>query len=438
MKKTLFTVLAVASVLLTSGCRNGNQPHFNIVELRSVGKELPNPNIDPSHCKPEGAEATLRSIRYIPGKSIYYMDYTAKVDWESILTDKTHQTQIFDFLGATKRVNDALFDETYQIGLPEYQGAACSGFICHNRKGEMLNCRNYDGDFGEMVVVFNHNVKPGEHKSVMMTDLNAAQITSGTFGYDGDQVLLRDSIDINVLLRQPVALIDGMNDAGLVLTCYQLPDFQAEDGSIVDPYESPTPRPRGINQNTGKPQASYTALHYLILTTCETVEDAIDLFHSYDCVSLLRNLNIHWCISDANNWKTLEYWKDETGTDSLYVFDEEARSKSAFLGNHNIAYEYMSMENYYYHPIPSSTFYMDYWQREFGGVFRAHNMMHHYSLIMDEEEALQCLQYGNFGIEVPGQVTNWSCVYNSKQRTILFNVRDEADKAFTIDLKKDL
>ena len=439
MKKTLLTVLAVATALLLTGCRNCHQSHLKIVELRSAGKELPNPNIDPSHCKPEGAEATLRSVRYVPGKPIYYMDYTAKVDWESILTDETHQTQLFDFMGVTNKVNDALFDETYQIGQAEYSGAACSGFICHNSRGEMLNCRNYDGDYGEMVVVFNHNVNPGEHKSVMMTDLNAAQMTSGNFNYGGSEALLREGIDVNVLLRQPVALIDGMNDAGLVLTCYQLPDFQDEEGSIVDPFESPTPRPRAINQNTGKPQASFTALHYLALTTCETVEDVIALFRSYDCVSLFRNLNIHWCISDANNnWKTLEYWKEKDGTDTLYVFDEEARSKSAFLGNHNIAYEYMSMENYYYNPVPSSTFYMDYWQREFGGVFRAHNMMHHYSLIMDEEEALQCLQYGNFGIEVPGQVTNWSCVYNSKQKTILFNVRDEMDKAFTIDLKKDL
>ena len=439
MKKSLSILLAAAAALLMTSCRNACNQNLNIVELRSAGKELPNPNIDPSHCKPEGAEATLRSIRYVPGKPIYYMDYTANVDWKGILTDESHQTQLFDFMGVTNRVNDALFDETYQIGQAEYPGAACSGFICHNRKGEMLNCRNYDGNYGEMVVVFNHNVKPGEHKSVMMTDLNAAQMTSGTFGYDGDKVLLRDGIDINVLLRQPVSLIDGMNDAGLVLTCYQLPDFQDEEGSIVDPFESPTPRPRAINQNTGKPQASFTALHYMILTNCATVDDVIDLFHSYDCISLFRNLNIHWCISDANNnWKTLEFWKDKDGKDTLYVFDEEARSKSAFLGNHNIAYEYMSMENYYYNPVPSSTFYMDYWQREFGGVFRAHNMMHHYSLIMDEEEALQCLQYGNFGIEVPGQVTNWSCVYNSKQRTILFNVRDEMDQAFTIDLKKDL
>ena len=65
-------------------------------------------------------------------------------------------------------------------------------------------------------------------------------------------------------------------------------------------------------------------------------------------------------------------------------------------------------------------------------------MMNYYSLVMDEEKALSVLQQGNFGIEVPGQVTNWSCVYNGKQKTILFNVRDQVDRAFTIDLKTDL
>ena len=97
-----------------------------------------------------------------------------------------------------------------------------------------------------------------------------------------------------------------------------------------------------------------------------------------------------------------------------------------------------SMENYYYHPTPSSTFYSDYWQRGFGGVFRAHNMMNYYSLVMDEEEALSVLQQGSYGIEVPGHLTNWSCVYNGTQKTVLFTVRNQTDRAFLIDLKKDL
>ena len=62
MKKSMLFVLAVAAALLLTGCRNCNQANIKIVELCSAGNELPNPNINPSHCKPEGAEARERHI----------------------------------------------------------------------------------------------------------------------------------------------------------------------------------------------------------------------------------------------------------------------------------------------------------------------------------------------------------------------------------------
>ncbi len=440
MKKSII-LLALALLVAVSGCKKDPQPdpnEFPIVALRSAGKEIPNANITPERCIPEGSKATLSSIRYVPGHPIYYMDYTANVDWESLLTD--YNLPLYGMYNLTGKATNALFNYTPGPTITgKIQGNTCSGFICHNSKGEMLNCRNYDGDYGEMVVVFNHNVKPGEHKSVMMTDLNGAQKFSNTAGYDGDNVLLREGIDLNVLLRQPLSTVDGMNDAGLVLTCYQLPNFDDRNEPIVDPLPSVTPRPFAIYQDTDKPKVGFISLHILALTKCATVQEVIDLFRSYDFTTLNQGMNIHWCISDANNdWRTLEYWVGSDGSDSLFVFDEEARSHSANLGGHDVAYEYRSMENYYYNPAPASTFFMDYWQRDFGGVVRAHNMMGHYSPVMDEEDALRCLQYGNFGIEVPGQVTNWSCVYNAKQRTVLFNARDDMSQAFTIDLKKDL
>ncbi|MCQ2270670.1 MAG: linear amide C-N hydrolase [Bacteroidales bacterium] len=437
MKKIL-TILTIACVAFVfTGCQK-DVPNKFIVELRSVGKEIPNPNITPERCIPEGAEATLESIRYIPGHPIYYMDYTANVDWGSLLTD--NNLPLYGMYYLTSKVTNALFN--YIPGptnTDKIQGNACSGFICYNKKGELLNCRNYDGDYGEMVVVFNRNVKPGEHKSVMMTDLNAAQKYSGTGGYNGDNVLLRGGIDLNVLLRQPISTVDGMNDAGLVITSYQLPNFNDRNNPTIDPFPNVTPRPFAVDQNTGKPRIGFSGLHILALTKCATVQDVIDLFRSYDFTTLGRDLNVHWCVSDANNnWKTLEYWVGSDGRDSLYVFDENARAHSANLSSHNVGYEYLSMENYYYNPIPAATWSMDFWQRDFGGVVRAQNMMDHYSPIMDEVAALFCLQYGNFGIEVPGQVTNWSCVYNAKQRTILFNARNDMSQAYTIDLKKDL
>ena len=455
MKKTLSILLVATATLAIVGCQKDPLPNqkgsydFKIERLRDVGQTIPNPKIDLNNCIPEGSKETLESVRYVEGKPIYYMDYMAKVDWESLLIqDKDNHFPVFCLKDVSDKISQALF-RSYKTKEPaEGPYGSCSGFICNNSKGELLNCRNFDGDFGEMVVIFNHNVKPGEHKSVMMADLSWAQKYAGDNSYGGDNVL-KNGKEMNVLLRQPISTVDGMNDAGLVIAGYQLPDFQDQDSTVVDPYPSPTPRPYGTDQTTGKPQIGFITVFYQALTTCKTVDDVIDMLRKHDYVALMRNLNMHWCVSDASGrWRTLEYWKDENGqqavgnpkgkADILHVYDEDARSKSAFLGNHNIAYEYKSMENYYYHPTPSSTFYTDYWQRGFGGVFRAHNMMNYYSLVMDEEEALSVLQQGSYGIEVPGHLTNWSCVYNGTQKTVLFTVRNQTDRAFLIDLKKDL
>ena len=462
MKKIFLALMAVAAIAMT-GCKEQPQPvdpnpqpetengEFKIEKLRAIGKPIPNPTITLTNCKPEGSDTTLKSIRYVEYKPIYYMDYMAQVDWESLLTQPADEhIEVFDVTKITNKVSQALFNNpAIQTENPE-MGGSCSGFICHNSRGELLHGRNFDGDYGEMVVVFNKNVKPGEHKSVMMTDLNMVQKTSGEMLYGGDSALLKPGKELNVLLRQPMIALDGMNDAGLVISCYQLPDFQKQDSSLLDPYpyKSPTPRPYGTDQSTNKIQSNMMAVMYLALTKCTTVDEVVDLFRSYDYVALNRTANLHWCVSDTKDFLHMEYWpgddynaegENPKGTvDVLFTYNADQRSKSAFLGNHNIAYEFMSMENYYYHPVPSSTFYTDYWQREFGGVFRAHNMMSHYSLVMEEETALRVLQTGSYGLEVPGHTTNWSCIYNSARRTILFTVRNQTDRAFSIDLKTDL
>ena len=463
MKKTFSILLAAAATLAIVGCQKDDESEplpepqkeeFTIERLRDVGQPIPNPKINLNNCIPEGSEKTLESVRYVPGKPIYYMDYTAKVDWKSLLIQpRDKHFDVFCLKDVSAKITKALFKEPELNDPFEGPYGSCSGFICNNMNGDLLNCRNFDGDFGEMVVVFNHNVEKGEHKSVMMADLSWAQKYAGDTSYVGDSIFLKKDKkkEMNVLLRQPISTVDGMNDAGLAIAAYQLPDFQDQDSTIVDHYPnpSPTPRPFGSDQTTNKPQIGFISVFYLALTTCATVQDVIDMLYQHDYVALLRQLNMHWCVSDASGeWRTLEYWPSEDvqvvgklkkgQKDILYVYDEEDRSKSAFLGNHNIKYEYKSMENYYYHPTPSSTFYTDYWQRQFGGVFRAHNMMHHYSLIMDEKKALSVLQEGNYGIEVPKHVTNWSCVYNCKQKTVLFTVRNQTDRAFFIDLKTDL
>ena len=64
-------------------------------------------------------------------------------------------------------------------------------------------------------------------------------------------------------------------------------------------------------------------------------------------------------------------------------------------------------------------------------------MMRHYSPVMTEE-ALKCLQFGNYGIEVPNEVTDWSCVYNTRKKTMIFNMRNDLSTVYSVDLNKDL
>lgn len=275
--------------------------------MRDVGKEIPNAKITLSDCIPEGSEATLKSIRYVEGKALYYMDYMAEVDWQDLLTQPADQHFSYPCLKSfTDKVSMALFG-AIPGGEVSNPGGSCSGFICTNSKGEMLHGRNYDGDVGEMVVVFNKNVKPGEHKSVMMTDLNVVQQLSGDMRYNyRDSALLKPGQELNALLRQPLFALDGMNDAGLVISCYQLPNFytgtpeQVKQESGEFPYDDPNGarRPRPIQQESGKPQAGFMGLHNMALTKCTTVDEVIDLFKSYDFVTLDAGINLHWCVTD--------------------------------------------------------------------------------------------------------------------------------------------
>ena len=385
------------------------------------------------------------------------MDYTAEVDWDLLLMDTKCKdtTQIirrnvpYNLYGideATKKVDSLLFYKrpVGQDTSRTKSSRVCSGFVCHNEHNELLFCRNYDGDKNPLVVVYNKAVKPREYKSVMMTELPMAQMFSGLekeYGYDS--CLLEKGKSLDVLLRQPSAIMDGMNEKGLCIAAYQLPNFEVDESSeleitgIEDNYK--TPRPYGVYQNTGKPQITATFLHRMILSKCATVNDVINLFKKYDYVTTAPEINIHWYVADADgNWATLEFWKDKNGKDSLYVMDEKYRQWASYSSVNNIPYEYRCIENYYCNEKAARTYNYDYWQHGYSTKQRALNMMSHYSPVMTEEDALRCLQYGNFGIETPNEVTDWSCVYNPKKKTILFNMRDDLSTVYFIDLMKDL
>lgn len=428
---------------------SGNINGIEVVNLRSAGKEIPNMSIDPTVLKEPNAEKSLLSLRYVEPLPIYFMDYYVDAAPDFLVNSTTKRYALYDIGTFLTDYDNYLYNNTpiacHQPINPSTtytrcRQRACSGFYCYSPEGDLLFCRNYDGDINPLLILFNKGVKPGEHKSVMMTELAYCQSLFGLYSeYAYDSCLLEHGKNVEVLLRQPIAIMDGMNDAGFCIAAYQLPDFQNDDNPITEYDANRTPRPYGINQNTGKPQTNLCILHASLLAKCTTVEEAVDYLKSHNYVTLIDQTNVHWLVADATgDCKTLEYWKGNDGRDSLFVMDEEYRLKGLYYAICNVPYETRSIENYYCNHEAQKSYFYDWWQHSYSTKTRVLNMMSHYTPVMTEIEALRCLQHGSYGMEEPGLVTDWSCVYNPKKRTILFTMRNNLSKAYTIHLDKDL
>ena len=456
MKKNTFALLAIATVSFC-GCQKemptptpAEEP-LNIINVMEKGKELDNPNYGGVGVSfnLDGSMETLKSFRHVSRGRVYYMDYKVQFPWnEFIIKDKNNRFTVNNYLKFNKKVNDT-------FGLPSLNDfidapRGCSGFICKNEKNELLFGRNLDGVPGQMVILFNRNVPEGEYKSVMLSNVCYANRWNGAGEYDDDASLLKDGIDLSVLLRQNMAVMDGMNEHGLCFAAYQLPNYQHyEDGELAEiEFPDDSPRPWSIDQNTGKPQITLSVLHNRILSTCRTVEDVRKLFLSYDYTCLIPNTAVHWFIADAEgHCAVFEYWNrgidpttGEKTPDTLYIMDTE---KDRILATHGalaqVPYERNSIENYYCNPEANVTFNTDHWQLGFSNKCRVQRMMTYYWPVMSEEQALRCLQQGNFGMELPSpQVTDWSCVYNPKQGTLLFNMRDDLSEVYFLNVYEEL
>lgn len=440
-------MMAVAAITLT-GCKESTgEPEptpwdkYKPLDVRKNGKvfrEITQAEID--NCKLPGSDTTLRSLRHVSRGRVYYMDYEVQFPWEKFIRkDSTQRYKANDFKTFNNDVNKELFFNYPDNEVLEHP-RGCSGFVCKDPSGNLLMGRNLDGIPGQMMVLFNKHPKEGEYKSVMLTNLAYANSWNGTYDYDPDSSLFRKDLRMDVLLRQPIIVVDGMNEHGLCMAIYQLPNTQ--DGKMKD-YESLTPRPISVDQQTGKEQLTFSSINYMILAKCKTVEDVEELFKSYDFTVLMSNENIHWIVADAkNDWRILEYWnrynkETDTWKDTLYIYDEW-RIEETHTAGIPVPYERFSIENYYINKEACLTYGADVWQYGFSNKTRVQNMMAHYQPTMTEEAALECLQYGNFGMELPGQLTDWSCVYNPRKGTVIFNMRNDLSEVYSIDIKKEL
>ena len=417
--------LAIAAAVLLASCcgkADGNTP----LRVLSLGEPITMNPLGLDHCKPAESADVLASLRRIDDK-FYYMDYTIDLQLDSLIDKDLRSIEDFNLA-----LHSILFNEPEKEDFGDINALSCSGFVCKNPAGQTLFGRNFDGGAGPLLMTFN---TANGYRFVASTN---PIYNSFKMYYDpekgGDGVLNNGKTPLYGLLRQPFATTDGMNEYGLCFGAFQLPTF----GGLDPKFE---PNPDKLQQETGKKALGIMLMHSCILGKCKTIKEAEEFLRAHDMVNPLP-LNVHWMMADATgDWAIFEYWKNE-----LYVY----RAKELYdLSNHkrgqqHIQWEWFSIENYYRHPEPYLSFPVNQaentanWQQQMTNKLRVEHMMNFYHPVMTEMEALECLQEGHFGIEEFGGITDWSMVFNPAERTILFNMRDDMSKIYTLDLKKDL
>lgn len=426
MKKVFLAFMALAAVALVS-CKEQKQKEEEpqkdaYTSIHSMGAPVTNPT-NAQWCKVANAEQTLLSLRHVSDR-FYYMDFASDLTLQTLVEAKLRTNE-----AVNKAMNDLWFYPDGQEDPYDEEHPSCSGFICFNEAGELLFGRNFDGAGGPMCMVFNK--VNGTYDYIQLTAPNYnSKLYNGSLQKreNGDGVLSDGETSLHRLLRQPVATMDGMNEHGLCFGAFQLPVFRDDKDT------NRTHGPRRVMQDSGKNVINSSIMHNLILSECKTVKDVEKFLRKHDFVATHPSLNVHWMVADATgDYAVFEYWED-----SLYVLRAKDRNNIVHLTSRVVPYEYNSIENYYCNPTATFNYLTDRWQNIYSSKVRVNHLMMSYKPVMNEMDALRCLQEGSFGVEMLGDVTNWSCVYNTAQRTILFCMRNDMSTIYNVDLKKEL
>lgn len=443
MKRIGITTLMFATVLiLAAGCEKIDSPEPEktrnqvITDIRQLGTPVTNPVNSELCLNTESAKKTLSSLRRISDR-FYYMDFTTDLQFEKLIAgempDNLSNHNAMEKLWFKEDGREKPFDE-------EQPQQSCSGFICFNEKGEVLFGRNFDGAGGPLCMLFN---RANGYKYIQFTAPNYNSMTYNGISKlnpdeNGDGILSDGTTSLHRLLRQPMATMDGINEYGLCFGAFQLPVFD-DLGIGLGPN-------RVLQNIAGKGYVANSLMQNFILSKCKTVEDVVKMMKQYNYVSLHPSINVHWMVADAKgDYAIFEYWENE-----LYVLRPEDRMYIVPATSQVIPYEYNSIENYYANLEATITYLTDAWQYGYSAKQRVRHLMDayadkvnlvqfgtNYKPVMSEMEALECLQAGSFAIENPNDATNWSCVYNPAQKTILFNMRNDMSKIYKIDFEKD-
>ena len=309
----------------------------------------------------------------------FFLNYTQDYGLDELLSKGA--SNIVDLINfVQKRFDAKKGDIKLKTG-----GAACTTFNTFTKDDQHLLARNFDYKDAPAIVVWTS--PENGYKSIGITDPNVMLC-----GRKVDETEYK-----NRLLAAPYVCMDGINEKGLAIAVLEL-------------------KTSATKQNTGKTPITTTAMIRAVLDKCATIEEAVQLFASYDMHDSLFCC-YHYQISDANgrsaiieyidNKMTVVYPKDKTQYALNFYASPDVKIKKAF------------------------GFTREKWLHE---EFKATGN------IMDEERAMKVLQKCKlyYRHKRGYMITSlWSAVYNNNEKTMLFCANMEYDKQYKFSVDYD-
>lgn len=251
MKKTLLTIAAIVLSLVLV---------CTVVVAALFGSEI----------------LTIRSLEAYDAPGLYSIDYHGDYGFDEFLEVGAKD---WDEYGEYMK-NNLAHGLAAKI---DTSGTSCSAFVCRNEKGDVLFCRNFDYTAAPCVIT---TTKPSNG----CASISAANMGFCRFGMDEKIEPHKLNMANAMALASPYFATDGMNEYGVamaVLDCgwAHLPEIE------------------------GAPTLLTCAMIRMILDNAKSVDEAVELFKSYNMSH--DRPNHHFMIADSTGRAVvMEYTQD--------------------------------------------------------------------------------------------------------------------------------
>ena len=311
-------------------------------------------------------EETLASLKQFD-KNVWTMVYKNNYGLDKLL-EKGCGSIMDAVIFLQKEVNLPALEQN-----PEHSGFACSTFNAKTPEGQYILGRNFDYKQAPCLVCWTAPEKG--YRSVAVVDT--------TFFIHGTKYhTLEKSKKKYHTMGAPYMAMDGINEKGFSMGVLEI-------------------KSKATKQNTGKKPIITTVAIRAALDKCETVEEAIELFASYDMHDSIF-INYHYQFADAYGTSAIIEYVDN----KMYVIKQEKKD------------DCLSLTNYFLTPGGDN--------HDGRGMDRYEHIQQTLKLkdgVVTEDEAMKLLSEVtlNYKHELLKHqvITLWSAVYNCNERSML-------------------